>query len=171
MAVTYTDTQIGMLLAERKLLPTNWLAQFQRHPKRGHDERAIVVTGADGNEFHLLLRKSLLNPLDFSIILGVRVPQSNRIFRLRRHNGKSHEHTNTIEKQQGRDGQTFYDFHIHFATQRYQELGNREPKEEAYAEVTSRYSDSQEALECLIADAGFETDGLERPMFPIVPEV
>ena len=94
MAVTYTDTQIGMLLAERKLLPSNWLTQFQRHPKRGHDERAIVVTGADGNEFHLLLRKSLLN-----------------------------------------------------------------------------YSDSQEALECLIADAGFETDGLERPMFPMVPEV
>jgi hypothetical protein len=51
---------------------------------------------------------------------------------LRRHNGRSHEHTNQIEAS------TFYDFHIHMATERYQELGMRE---DAYAEATDRFGD------------------------------
>ena len=160
-----------MLIVERKPLPANWATQFRPRRKRGHDEREIVVFGDDGNEFHLILRKNHLNPLDFSVILGVSVPQSNRIFRLRRHNGKSHEHTNAMEKRAGQSGQTFYDFHIHFATERYQMEGNRDPREDSYAEVTNRYSDSQGALECLLADAGFDLAGPERPMFPLVPEV
>ena len=57
----------------------------------------------------------------------MRVPQSNRVFRLRRYNGKSHEHTNPIEKE------IFYDFHIHTATERYQVLENK--KEDTYAEA------------------------------------
>ncbi|MGR3293571.1 MAG: hypothetical protein ACUZ9M_06090 [Candidatus Scalindua sp.] len=64
-------------------------------------------------------------------------------FKLRRHNGKSHEHSNKLE------GVKFYDFHIHFATQRYQDEGR---KEESYAEVTDRYSDIKEALNCLLED-------------------
>jgi hypothetical protein len=42
----------------------------------------------------LVLRQSILNPLDFSIILAYRPPKSNQLFRLQRYNGKSHEHTN-----------------------------------------------------------------------------
>lgn len=86
--------------------------------------------------------------MDFSVIVAVRVPQSNRLFRLRRYNGKSHEHTNHIE------GLTFYDFHIHFATERYQEIGARE---DTFAEPTDRYSDINGALACLMADANVET--------------
>ena len=66
-----------------------------------------------------MLRQNKINRLDFSVILAVRVPQSNLLFRLRRYNGKSHEHTNHIE------GDTFYDYHIHMATERYQEIGTR----------------------------------------------
>ncbi len=88
-----------------------------------------------------------LHPLDFSIILAVRVPQSNQLFRLRRHNGKSHEHTNHIEAA------TFYDFHIHIATERYQEIGARE---DAYAEPTDRYGDFHGALYCLIDDSSLD---------------
>jgi hypothetical protein len=34
----------------------------------------------------------------------------------------------------------FFDFHIHYATQRYQDAGR---KEESYAEGTDRYSTSE----------------------------
>ena len=67
---------------------------------------------------------------------------------MRRHNGKSHEHTNQIEAN------TFYDFHIHMATERYQELGMRE---DAYAEATDRFGDFDGALRCLVDDGGFDT--------------
>ena len=77
----------------------------------------------------------------------VRVSRTNRLFRLRRYNGKSHEHTNNIEKV------TFYDFHIHTATERYQVSENK--KEDKFAEVTDRYSDFSGAMDCLIEDAGF----------------
>ena len=121
--------------------------------------------GDGKNEFHVLIRRSKFNPLDFSVILGVRIPQSSRISRLRRYNGKSHEHTNEIERE------TLYDFHIHMATERYQALGNREPREDAYAEVTARYGDATEALNCLMVDAAFETEGPQGNMFLLAPEV
>ncbi len=165
MAVTFSDPEIAALLAERKPLPFNWSAQLQLKPKRGHDESELVTIGVGQNEFDVIIRRSKLNPLAFSVILGVRIPQSNRIFRLRRYNGKSHEHTNKIE------GQTFYDFHIHMATERYQMLGNREPREDSYAEVTARYGDVTAALDCLIADAAFEIEGPQGTMFLLAPEV
>ncbi len=96
-----------------------------------------------GNEFFLITRQSQQRPHDFSLILAVRVPKSNQFFRLRRYNGESHHHTNRIEKQ------TFYGFHIHTATARYQERGG---KEDTYAEETDRYSDFDGALNCLIHD-------------------
>ena len=44
----------------------------------------------------------------------------------------------------------FYDFHIHFATERYQELGARE---DAYARPTDRHDMLRDALGCLVKDA------------------
>ena len=148
VAVTYTDVEITLLVKESKPLPADWRTLTRLHSKRGHKENSLDLSGVDGNQFRLILRQNNANPLDFSIILAVRVPQSNRLFRLRRHNGRSHEHTNSIE------GGTFYDFHIHSATERYQELGSRE---DAYAEATDRYSDFAGAVDCMLADAGFDT--------------
>ena len=165
MPVIYSDSEIATFVAERKPLPHNWRTQLQLKPKRGHDESELVVTGAEQSEFHIFVRRSRFNPMDFSVILGVRVPQSNRIFRLRRYNGKSHQHTNKLE------GQTFYDFHIHMATERYQMQGNREPREDSYAEVTARYGDVTGALDSLIADATFEIEGPQGTMFLLAPEV
>jgi hypothetical protein len=71
----------------------------------------LDIKGADGGDYRLVLRQSILNPLDFSIILAYRPPKSNQLFRLQRYNGKSHEHTNPIEEE------TFYNFHIHQATE------------------------------------------------------
>lgn len=147
MAVTYSDGEIAVLLQERKPLPPDWRNRIRLRPKRGHDEQQLEMRGDQGSEFHLILRQNKINPLDFSIILAVRVPQSNQLFRLRRHNGKSHEHTNHIEAA------TFYDFHIHIATERYQEIGARE---DAYAEPTDRYGDFHGALHCLIDDSNLD---------------
>ena len=132
-------------------------------PKRGHEEQHIDLVGEAGSEFRLILRRNRINRLDFSIILAVLVPQSTQVFRLRRHNGRSHEHTNQIENE------TFYDFHIHFATERYQELGARE---DGYARPTNRYDTFDDALDCLFTDAGIrvppeaqsESLDLERPV-------
>ena len=69
------------------------------------------------------------------------------LFRLRRYNGKSHEHTNHIE------GDRFYDFHIHMATERYQDIGSRE---DAYAMVTDGYTDIEGAIHRMFEDAEFD---------------
>ena len=143
MAVTYLDREIESLVQEHKPVPADWLNQIRLRSKRGHDEQHLDLTGDAGTKFHLILKRNKINPLDFSIILAICAPSSNRIFRLRRYNGKSHEHTNHIE------GVTFYGFHIHVATERYQQIGTRE---DAYAERTDRYGNFDGALRCLIND-------------------
>jgi len=147
MADILSDQDIERLVKEKKLLSANYQRKIQVRPKRGHKERELDIKGEDGNDFRLILRQSLLNPLDFSVILVYRPPQSNVLFRLRRYNGKSHEHTNQIE------GGIFYDYHIHQATERYQQLGARE---DTYAEPTNRFSDFYQAISCIIDDCGFE---------------
>ena len=142
MAVTFTDQEIESLLQESKTLPADWRRRTRMVPKRGHREQHLDLAGDGGSEFRVILRQSTINIQDFSIILAVLVPQSTQVFRLRRYNGRSHEHTNHIE------GESFYDFHVHLATERYQEIGARE---DAYAEPTNRYGSIQDALCCLFA--------------------
>lgn len=146
MPLQLTEEKISALLAESKHLPERYWEKFQPKPKRGHDERELDLVGSNGSEFRLIFRKATLNVLDFSDIFAYRIPNSNTIFRLRRYNGKSHEHTNQIEKQ------TFYGFHIHMATERYQIQGMRE---DSYAELTGRYGDFNGALACMIEDCAF----------------
>lgn len=128
-------------------MPQDYRLRMQLKQKRGHKERELDLQGVNGHEFRLILRKSDINPLDFSVVIAYCRPQSNQLFRLRRYNGKSHEHTNHIE------GDRFYDFHIHTATQRYQELGTRE---DGYAEPATRYADYHTALGCLLSDCGID---------------
>ena len=147
MAIVLTDIDIARLLAEPKPLPRDYQSRLQLRPKSGHKERDLDVTGGSGSEFQIILRQSIFNPLDFSVILGYSFPTSSVLFRLRRYNGRSHEHTNCIE------GGAFYDFHIHTATERYQDAGYAE---EHYAEATNRYADIVGAIQCLIEDCAFE---------------
>lgn len=147
MPIYLTDTEIEQLIQERKQLPIDYRAKVQVRPKRGHKEREIDVAGENGGRFRLILRQGELNPLDFSIILAYLPPGSNQVFRLCRYNGKSHEHSNAIEMR------TFYDFHIHQATSRYQQLGARE---DTFAVRTDRFSDFSSALECLLLDCAFD---------------
>jgi len=150
MPAKYSDAEIARMIQERKPLPDNYRARVQLREKRGHKDREFDVTGKDGTQYRIILRQSNFNTLDFSIILAVIPAGSNQLFRLRRYNGKHGEHTNQIE------GNTFYDFHIHQATARYQENGM---KEDSYAEATNRYADFHAALRCMLEDCGFETPG------------
>ena len=154
MAILLTDDHILALLAERKPLEPDYRVKIQVKPKRGHKERELDIAGVTGAEFRLILRQSESNALDFSVILSYCVPQTNQRLRLRRYNGKSHQHTNTIEEM------TFYDFHIHTATERYQRLGARE---DGFAEPTTRYADIHTAIRCCLSDCGFDIPADEQP--------
>ncbi len=154
MPVLLTDNEIADLIGEPKPLPDDFRDRIQTRAKRGHRERELDVTGAAGNAFRIILRESSINPLDFSVILAWMPPQSNTLFRLRRYNGKSHEHTNKIEQE------TFYDFHVHRATERYQKSGLRE---DAFAEANPRYQDFAGALRSMMEECGFELPSNYQP--------
>ena len=147
MTILLTDEVIGSLIEEKKVVSEDFLKQLKGKSKRGHKEFETEIIGENGSIFHLRLRQSDSNQLDFSVILLYTQKGSPRQFRLRRYNGKSHEHTNPKEKQ------TFYGFHIHTATERYQQYGNK--NEDTFAEVTTRYADYNGAIECMIEDCGF----------------
>lgn len=154
MPVILSDMEIGLLLNEPKQLPDDYRARVQTRPKRGHRERELDIVGGRQSNFQLILRQADINPLDFSIILGYLPPGSNTIFRLRRYNGKSHEHTNTLERQ------TFYGFHVHVATERYQASGLRE---DTFAEQTTRFQDFAGALQCMLNECVFVAPTGEHP--------
>ncbi len=157
MAELLTDTDIQRLTNEPKPLPANYRDRIRLKTKRGHKEAEVQVTGLDGSTFRLILRQSKLDPLDFSVIVGYEMPNTNALFRLRRYNGKSHQHTNKLEQR------TFFDYHIHEATQRYQEHGM---SEDAYAEPTDRYADVDSAMKCAIEDCQFRLpSGAQLPLF------
>ena len=47
---------------------------------------------------------------------------------------------------------------VHYATERYQELGGRE---DAFAKPTNAYSDFNSAVRCMFQECGFEVLGSE----------
>jgi hypothetical protein len=154
MAVRYSDSQIDSMLREPKPIPPDFRSKLQLRSKRGHSERETEVIGQHGTRFQLVIRQSSYNVFDFSLVLAVAPDDSNQLFRLCRYNGRSHEHTNRIE------GESFFAFHIHKATERYQELGGRE---DGYAAPTDRYSNLEEALRCLLSDNGFVRAAGDHP--------
>lgn len=144
MAVTFSDLEIKELIEEPKRAPADWHERIRMARKRGHAEQHVEIISDAGSLFRLILRLNTINHLDFSVILSVQTARPNMMFRLRRYNGKSHEHTNHIEQH------TFYNYHVHMATERYQRAGM---KPGGYAEPTDRYSDIRGALKCLTSDA------------------
>ncbi len=147
MDIIFSDQEIAALIKEHKVLPDNRRGKFKKTMQRENDVYRLTVTGEAGSEFQAIVRMSVFNKLNFSVILGVKVPPPKKFFRLKRYNGDYHLHTNTLEDEEVRG------FHIHTATERYQVNGVRE---EDYAEPTKRYNDVNGALKCLFADANVE---------------
>lgn len=159
------DREIEALLKEQKALPSNWRTRLKLLPKTDskHLQRDLDVSGANGNAFRIVLRQSVLNVLDFSIILIFREKDGNE-FRLCRYNGKHpSEHTNRLEKPKGGENACFRNqFHIHMATERYQQQGF---EIDGYAEVTRRYSSFDSALKEFLGTNGFVLPEEHLPLF------
>ena len=151
-----SEARIAELISEEKPLPTGVEPLGGLSVRNQHERKDFKLVSAAGNEFLIYMRRSILNMLDFSVILGYQRPDVNTIFRLRRYNGKSHQHENTIE------GQLFYDFHIHTATERYQRPGF---KEDHFAVVTDRYYNLESAISCMLTDCGFRPKIETSPLF------
>ena len=89
------------------------------------------MTGGNGNQFCFGVRFPEPGKLDFSVRLLVMLPNSNERFMLRRYNRGARNHRNHIERN------SVGIFHIHYATERYQQKGYNE---EQFAKKTSRYT-------------------------------
>ncbi len=164
MPVQLTDEEIGRLIRMPKpFSPSLHARLLATRLKRGHRESEADVDAEDGTRFHVRVRQSAVYPLDFSVILAYRPPNSNQLFILRRYNGNAHEHANSIE------GSRFSGFHVHTATGRYQELGGVD--EETYAEPADRYADLATAVNCMLRECGFQLPGgmLQGILFPEEP--
>jgi len=149
MELFLSDIEIQAFIEERKQLAATPEELFlNMKEKKGHRGFDHIIPRTDGSSFVIKVRISKENALDFSAILGYCPQNSTKLFLLCRYNGKSHEHKNTLEQED-----SFYDYHIHKATERYQREG---AKEEHYAETTNRYSTVQEALNCLMNDCNIE---------------
>ena len=156
MEPIFSDQEITALIKERKVLPNNQRNKFRKRMNRGSNEYLLNITGEEENKFRVIVRMSVSDELNFSVVLGVKVPPPKKFFRLKRYNG-NHEHTNTIEDEK------VSGFHIHTATERYQVNSVRE---EDYAEPTQRYTDVNGALKCLFADANFvDPNALQDTLF------
>jgi hypothetical protein len=153
---TLSDDRIRALIAERKAIPAHLLPVPTLPVRSNHERKDYKIVAPSGNEFVVFLRRSELNMNDFSVILGYQLPTIHEVFRLRRYNGKSHHHTNVLERQ------TFYDFHIHTATERYQSPGF---KEDHFAEIRDRYHELHGAIQCLLEDCGFGSPLDNAPLF------
>jgi hypothetical protein len=121
-----TDQEIAELLAERKPLPQNWQVRLRVREKANsaHKERQMDLASENENRFRIILRQSVHNPLDFSLILGF-VDDDGNSYNLVRFNGRHpSQHTNRWEKARGKPNASFRNrFHMHKATERYQVEG------------------------------------------------
>jgi hypothetical protein len=144
MPVMFSDSEILALINEPKIVPITFREKIKPKARTGHNGSELAIEGAAGSNFVVMVRVNQIDPLDFSVILAFEPEGSSKRFLLRRYNGKSHRHSNVLEK-----GKPFFDFHIHMATERYQRADRSEV---CFAEVTDRYSDWTAALDCLIED-------------------
>ena len=157
MSSILSDAQIQKLIQEEKILPPDWRdCMSLKHTKDVQLRGKLEVMGSEGNGFVIYLRRLEQDVFCFSAILAFKRLDTGTSFRLRRYNGKDHAHTNKIEKDE-----ILFEYHIHNATQRYQEFGY---DEDQYAEVTDKFSTIQEAYGLLLDQCGFvkprENNGL-----------
>ena len=158
-----TDDEIDSFVSESKPLPKNWTTRLRPRPKSNyqHAQRDLEVEGEAGNRFRIIIRKNAINLLDFSIILTFKDKDGSE-FVLRRYNGKHpSQHTNRLEKARGEPNNSFRNtFHIHKASQRYQEEGL---PIDGYAEVTTEYASFETALQAFVQSNGIVLPGDDEP--------
>jgi len=68
VSIVFTDDQIRALILEPKPLPHDYRKRLRLRQKRGHREQELSVQGAEGHAFHIILRQSSIDPLNFSVM-------------------------------------------------------------------------------------------------------
>lgn len=158
-----TDDEIDSLVAESKSLKKGWTTRLRPLTKsnRQHTERDMEIEGEAENKFRIIIRRNAINLLDFSIILTFKDKDGSE-FVLRRYNGKHpSQHTNRVEKERGEPNSSFRNtFHIHKATQRYQDEGL---PIDGYAEETTEYASFDTALQAFVRSNGIVLPGDDAP--------
>lgn len=145
--VLLSDAEIQTLITDSKKLPATFFKELRLKNKenRSYKEYELEAQSNSGRTFRIRIRVNTINRKDFSIIL-LYIRKNKRQHILRRYNG-IHFHRNKIEKN------GFREYHIHFATQRYQEKGHQI---EGYAEVTNSYTNWEEALNKMLEECNFK---------------
>lgn len=143
MHAKLSDLEIMSYAREMKRLPPPGVPFLRLKRKQGHREGEIALVGDSGASYRLLLRQNVHNLANFSALLLYLWPNSTERFCLRRYNGDWHSHKNKVVREVIRG------FHVHIATERYQQIGLRE---DDYAEPSSEYHDLHSALACLCRD-------------------
>ena len=145
-----TDREIQDLIDEPKQMNRSAGSLLQGMKiKRGrgtsYQQNSLKFSRSNGEgEWLIYLRCNRENPFDFSCGLGFIPKGRGQAFTLIRYNGKSHQHTNRLENEE-----TFYDFHIHRATEKYQKSSY---DDEHHAQPTDLYTNLHGAFKILLAD-------------------
>ena len=100
----------------------------------------------NGNIFRIKIHRNKKFINSFSVIFQY-VDENKKIYNLKRYNGLHAPHINIIERNKVKG------FHIHTATERYQE---KNLNIEAYAEETDQYSDWKSAFVKLLYDCNIK---------------
>jgi hypothetical protein len=152
--VFLSDAQIGQLLSIAKVVKTtNPKAKIQKKSERlNYPVEALE----GGSLFELYTRQNQIDPDAYSCGLTYYPGSGDKGLTLVRYNGSNHIHYNPLE---GED-RIVNKCHIHKATQRYMEAGDKCDK---YAETTDRYSTMSEALACLLADCNISGLAIGAP--------
>lgn len=157
-----SDNEIAQILAESKPLPKNWKKRLEPLPKSkmGHFQRNFEFDGKQGRHYQIFTRKNDNLIDDFSIGLQLLESPGDK-YTIVRLNGIGHKHTNKWERKNGDFPYEFKNqFHIHMATERYQNDGLRI---EGYAEVTTDFFSFDSALDYFVRSFGFEVEGGMQP--------
>jgi len=156
-----TDDQVDWLLSHAKIITG---AKGKPRTQRRSEQRGYFVESVEGNyKFELYTRQNMIDQDHYSCGLIYHAADGTSVT-LVRYNGSNHEHRNPLE-----GGQLIqFKCHIHRATQRYIEMGD---KAEKYAETTDRYTNLDGALECLLLDCNIvrpDDDGDNGPQMRLI---
>lgn len=137
MAIIISDRERDKLIKTIKK-PVNKIASIIPKKKSNvkYKEFDIALFDSENNQYKMIIRRNIIDPFDFSILLRY-FHRDAKIWRtIVRYNG-CHVHVNKLERKK------IECFHIHTITEKYQKADFRE---EGYAELTQSYCSYDTAI-------------------------
>lgn len=136
-----TDEEIQSLIELPKLISKGEIHKLMCPAEEyGYYRSDAKLLAESDCKFIMRTRQATDDPMDFSVILSVVLPDGKQ-FNLVRCNGSSHIHRNKIERTRVRG------MHRHIATRRYME---QKADAEGYAEKVDEYNSLDEAMQYML---------------------